>query len=69
MKFKCLKCDGELERVTKASELPAMPFDWYDKPEVFENEIILQCKACKMFMMLSKWDKIKWRIANKIMEM
>lgn len=67
MKFKCLKCKQDYERVTKQSQLAAIPEEWYNHKEVFENEVILYCKSCKLIKVLGAIDKMRWKIANKIM--
>lgn len=65
--FKCSKCGKPLEQVTDLKQLHAMPFEWYLDPDVVEREVILHCPDCKMFKVLSYFDKLKFRVANKIM--
>lgn len=69
MQYKCSVCGKELERATKPSDLKAIPFEWYKNKKVFEKEVILHCGPCKMFRVLGRLDKLKYKIANKLLEM
>lgn len=66
MKLECSECGNDLNRINDIKELSVVPYKFYINPDIFEKEVILICKKCNYFKMLSSWDKLKYNIAMKI---